>query len=103
FPILYRFALDVIPVQASAVPCEHVFSSSKETDSNRRSVLGHELMEILQISKYLHRDERLDFTSGLLATEEECLVVNIAPSVLSDLLCTSDIAGLEELISSSYQ
>ncbi|KAF8151627.1 hypothetical protein B0H34DRAFT_664513, partial [Crassisporium funariophilum] len=98
---LYQLALDVIPVQASAVPCKRVFSS--ETDSNRRSVLGHELMEILKITKYLHCDERLDFTSGLLATEEEYLVVNIAPSVLSDLLCTSDIAGLQELILSSYQ
>ncbi|KIM41398.1 hypothetical protein M413DRAFT_50935, partial [Hebeloma cylindrosporum] len=55
FPILFRIALDVIPIQASAVPCERAFSSSKETGTNRRSALGYELMEVLQMSKYLHR------------------------------------------------
>ncbi|KAF8164876.1 hypothetical protein B0H34DRAFT_625075, partial [Crassisporium funariophilum] len=68
---LYKIALDVIPVQASAVPCKRVFSSSKETDTDRRSNTGQTVMEILQISKYLARSHRLDFTSGLLATEEE--------------------------------
>jgi hypothetical protein len=72
FPILYRIALDVIPIQASAVPCKRVFSSSKEIDTNRRSSIGHELMEVLQMSKYLYRSEHLDFTTGILATEEEC-------------------------------
>ncbi|KAF8157519.1 hypothetical protein BJ912DRAFT_866959, partial [Pholiota molesta] len=51
FSILYRIALDVIPVQASAVPCERAFSSSKETDTNRRSGLGLEFMEVLQMYK----------------------------------------------------
>ncbi|KAF5346326.1 hypothetical protein D9758_011523 [Tetrapyrgos nigripes] len=37
FPIIFQLALDVIPVQASAVPCERAFSSSKETDADQRS------------------------------------------------------------------
>jgi len=30
------------------------------------------MMEVSQMSKYLYRSERLNFTSGLLATEKEC-------------------------------
>jgi hypothetical protein len=102
FPILYRLALDVIPIQASAVPCERVFSSSKETDTNRRSSIGYESMEVLQMCKYLYRSERLDFTSGLLATEEECSVVDVLPSTLAEMLRLGDIEGLESLILASY-
>ena len=35
---------------------------TQETDANRRSGLGYELMEVLQMSKYLHRSERLNFS-----------------------------------------
>ena len=31
YPLLFQMALDVLPVQASAVPCEHIFSSSKQS------------------------------------------------------------------------
>ncbi|KAG5634032.1 hypothetical protein H0H81_003698 [Sphagnurus paluster] len=31
FLTIYRIALDYIPVQASAIPCEHIFSSAKES------------------------------------------------------------------------
>jgi hypothetical protein len=100
-PILYRIALDVIPIQASAVPCERVFSSSKETDTNRRSGLGYDLMEVLLISKYLHRSARLNFTSGLLATEE-CEAIAVPPSILAEMLRTGDIEGLESLVEACY-
>ncbi|KAF5375571.1 hypothetical protein D9615_009215 [Tricholomella constricta] len=101
FPILYRIALDVLPVQASAVPCERVFSSSKETDALRRSNLSPEMMEILQILKYLIRCDRLNFTEGLLAKEEECMVLDVEPSVLRNFLTSGDIEGLEALVGSS--
>ncbi|KAG6864107.1 hypothetical protein C0991_012449, partial [Blastosporella zonata] len=45
FPLLFCVAMDVLPVQASAVSCEHVFSSSKETCSLRRSRLSPKNME----------------------------------------------------------
>ncbi|CAA7260680.1 unnamed protein product [Cyclocybe aegerita] len=35
FLTLFAIALDYLPIQASAVPCEHVFSSSVETDTKR--------------------------------------------------------------------
>jgi hypothetical protein len=60
--------MDYLPIQASAVPCEHVFSSSAETDTKKRNRLGHDLMEALQILKYSLKQERLNFTSHLSTT-----------------------------------
>ncbi len=31
WPTLFKLAMDLIPIQATSVPCEHVFSASKET------------------------------------------------------------------------
>ena len=65
-------ALDILPIQASAVPCERVFSSSKETCESRRSRIEPTLMEALQILKYhVRQGESLDFTKGLSQAEEE--------------------------------
>ncbi|KAJ3535357.1 hypothetical protein NM688_g6991 [Phlebia brevispora] len=76
YPTLFRIALDVMPVQASAVPCERVFSSSKETFTARRTNLSPVHMEVLQIMKYLIVQERegLNFSDGRLATEEDLLL-----------------------------
>ncbi|KAL0961546.1 hypothetical protein HGRIS_006485 [Hohenbuehelia grisea] len=70
-PLLFRVAMDVLPAQASAVPCERVFSSSKETCSLRRNRLGAELLEALQCLKYAYRQDRLSFVDGLFAKEED--------------------------------
>jgi hypothetical protein len=56
--------MDILPVQASAVPSERVFSSSKETDTLRHSNLSLGMMQILQILKSLFKTERLDFNDG---------------------------------------
>lgn len=58
-------ALDYLPVQATSVPCERAFSSSGETDTARRSRIKPELMEALQILKYLLKRDRLTFTQHL--------------------------------------
>ena len=50
---MYRVALDILPVQASSVACERVFSLSKETITMRRNRLSVELMEILNSSSML--------------------------------------------------
>lgn len=69
FPTLFRIALDVLPVQASAVPSERVFSASKETDTDRRSNTEVELMEMLQVLKYAFREDRLCFTQDWVAPQ----------------------------------
>ncbi|KAF9478524.1 hypothetical protein BDN70DRAFT_789800, partial [Pholiota conissans] len=75
YPLLYRIALDILPIQASAIPCEHFFSSSEQTDTDRRSNLSMFKMEELQVLKFIHRKDRLNFQQGLLCTERELSVL----------------------------
>ena len=51
YPTLARIALDVLPSQASSVPCERVFSGSKLTATDRRARLRPQLFEKLQLMK----------------------------------------------------
>lgn len=57
--------MDILPIQGSAVPCERVFSSGKETMSARRNRISPELMEALQMLKFAFKKGYcLDFTAG---------------------------------------
>ncbi|KIM34891.1 hypothetical protein M413DRAFT_79948 [Hebeloma cylindrosporum] len=49
YPTLARIALDVLPSQASSVPCERVFSGSKQIATDRRACLGSTVFEELVI------------------------------------------------------
>lgn len=64
-------AMDYLPIQASAVPCERVFSSSSETDTRRRNRISSLLMEALQMLKFYFKKERLNFTKDWVVTEKE--------------------------------
>jgi hypothetical protein len=57
-------AMDYLPVQATSVPCERVFSSAKETDTAKRNRMSPLLMEALQMLKYSLKKERLNFMDG---------------------------------------
>ena len=56
--------MDYLPIQASAVPCERIFSSAGETDTKKRNRLSPVLMEALQILKFIYKNDRLDFSAG---------------------------------------
>ena len=57
--------MDILPIQGSSVPCEHVFSSAKETMTDRQSKISPELMEALQLLKFsLRQGHPLDFSAG---------------------------------------
>jgi hypothetical protein len=61
---LFAIALDYLPIQASSVPCERVFSSAKETDTVKRNRIHPVLMEALQTLKFSLKKEQFNFTSG---------------------------------------
>jgi len=57
--------MDILPIQASSVPCERVFSSSKETITARRNSLSPQLIEALQLLKFSTKQGRgMNFTQG---------------------------------------
>ena len=55
YPTLASIALDILPCQASSVPCERLFSASKQTADDRRSRLGPRKFEELQVMKFAWR------------------------------------------------
>ena len=57
-------AMDYLPIQATSVPCERVFSSAKETDTLKRNRISPVLMEALQLYKFLLKKECLNFMAG---------------------------------------
>ena len=67
FPNLFCLAMDVLPAQASSVPCERLFSSGKETCTARRNRIQPKLMEALQALKFSSRNGSLDLTGHLSA------------------------------------
>ena len=73
FPTLFSIAMDYLPIQASSVPCERVFSSAKETDSLKRNRILPVLMEALQMLKFSLKKDRqlLSFTQGWKAARAE--------------------------------
>jgi len=71
YPTIFKLAMDILPIQGSAVPCERVFSSAKETMTARRNRILPELMESLQLLKFsAKKGRKLNFTAGLDCDDE---------------------------------
>jgi hypothetical protein len=70
WPTIFRGSLDYLPIQASAVPSERIFSSSAETDTKKRNRINPVLMESLQMLKFALKKARLDFTGGWITSEQ---------------------------------
>ncbi len=100
-PLLLPVALDVLPVQASAVPCERIFSSSKETCALRRSLLSASMMEILQVLKQLYKEEHLQFVSHLIAKEEDYTIDHATEAAVQELISTGNTDELWDLLNST--
>jgi len=85
-PTLFAMAMDYLPIQASAVPCERIFSSSAETDTKRRNRIGPLMMEALQMLKFHLKKSRLNFTEAWVTPENQ--MTNDEPDVnlLANLL-----------------
>ncbi|KAJ6587366.1 hypothetical protein B0H10DRAFT_2333756, partial [Mycena sp. CBHHK59/15] len=87
---------------SSGICCERVFSSSKETDTLRRSSLSPHMIEMLQILKFIYRQDCIKFCEGLVATESELSVIDVDPEVVDVLLAARRTEELEELVNSSW-
>ena len=96
-PLLFPVALDILPVQASAVPCERMFSSSKETCGLRRSLLSASTLEVLQVLKQLYDDEQLNFSSRLLAKEDDYAIDNATEGAIHELISVGNLEELQDL------
>lgn len=96
--------MDVLPAQASAVPCERVFSSSKETCTLRRSRLSPQLMEALQVLKFSFKQDRLTFTDDLLAAEKDYTIAGpVTGKAIEELISTGKIDELGELLANATE
>ncbi|CDO72217.1 hypothetical protein BN946_scf184970.g69 [Trametes cinnabarina] len=102
YPLLFRVALDVLPAQASAVPCEEVFSSSKETITERRTKMAPDLLSELQMLKHAYRQDRLSFTGHIVANERDyCLEGGVTEVAARELLSAGKFSELADLLANA--
>ncbi|KAE9393279.1 hypothetical protein BT96DRAFT_743621, partial [Gymnopus androsaceus JB14] len=61
YPTIAHIALNILPVVATSVPSEHLFSSSRHTADDQCSHLGAEHFEQAQIMKWHWKVDAIDF------------------------------------------
>ena len=93
--------MDFLPIQATSVPCERVFSSAKDTDTAKRNRINPVLMEALQMLKSSLRKERLNFMDGW-RTLEAAMSAASEPTTgaLGSLLVEDPNVALDTLLKS---
>jgi len=79
-------AMDYLPVQASAIPCKHVFLLSAETDTKRRNRIGPLMMEALQMLKFHLKKSCLNFTEAWVTSENQMVYDDPDVDLLANLL-----------------
>lgn len=90
--------MDFLPIQATAVPCERVFSSSAETDTKRRNRINPQLMEALQMLKFKLKKNRLNFTAGWITEEKELKEDDPDDDLLRTVLDGNSQDGLDRIL-----
>jgi hypothetical protein len=94
-------SLDFLPIQASAVPSERVFSSSAETDTKKRNHISPILMEALQMLKFALKKDRLNFTQDWITPES--MMLSKEPDEGVDLLAALFTQDKEEVMDTIIQ
>ncbi|KIM54018.1 hypothetical protein SCLCIDRAFT_31420 [Scleroderma citrinum Foug A] len=89
YPTLYRLAMDYLPIQASSVPCERVFSSASETMMKRRNRISPILMEAIQMTKFFLKKERLNFTEGWVTLQKDMHIAVADNNLLATIVETA--------------
>ncbi len=91
-------AMDILPIQGTSVPCEHIFSSGKETATARRNWIAADLMEALQMMKYAFKHSHsLNFMGGM-SKDEETAALEAKMAAEDDV--PEDVAAFIELLCS---
>ena len=81
--------MDILPIQASSVPCERVFSSGLLTATTRRNRISEDLMESLQLLKFSFKKGRaLNFTEGMKWEEELLEFESLTQAIVPEDLCS---------------
>ena len=99
FPTLFSIAMDYLPIQATSVPCECVFSSVKDTDTAKRNRISPVLMEALQMLKYLLKKKWLNFMEGW-STSEDAAMSGATTGNLGSLFVGDPDTALDTLLKS---
>ena len=99
-PTCFDMSLNILLIQALAVPSEHVFSSSADTDTKKRNCINPVLMEALQMRKFALKQSRLDFTKYWATPESDLLEQEpeIGQDLLADLLSGHNSEGIIDKI-----
>jgi hypothetical protein len=95
---MFKVAVDVLPAQASSVPCERIFSSSKETCTLRCNMLSAALLEVLQVLKHLYKQERLDFMSQWMSRKEDYSIEHATETAINELVSSGKSDELVDLL-----
>ena len=82
--------MDYLPVQATSVPCERIFSSAKETDTAKQNRISPVLMEALQLLKFSLKKDHLNFMAGWATPEDAMRVSHKRKYGLADALFACD-------------
>ena len=99
FPTLYTMAMDYLPIQASSVSCERVFSSSSETDTKKCNHIDGLLMEALQMLKFRLKWDRLSINERFPnMVERDMDYDNLTLVYTSDALPTDILTELMDVI-----
>ena len=63
--------MDILPIPASSVPCERLFSAAKEIADDQRARLGPKKFEELQLTKFAWRNNVPDLAAWNSSQTEE--------------------------------
>lgn len=83
YPNLFRVAMDILPMQATSVMSERVFSATSKIVSKERNRLSPKKVEILQILKFHLRRKHISFISdpAWIQSTHDQLMENIVPEI----------------------
>jgi hypothetical protein len=96
--------MDVLPTQASSVPSERIFSSSKETCTQRRNNISPTMLEAVQILKFIYKQDRLNFTDDLVADEWDYTISGpVTPRAVDGLVAAGKFRELDELLENAKE